>query len=278
MMKRIPALAAGVVTAMLALPGVKTAHAQQVAAPAPGVGDWRYSLSVYGNFPSLSGAASTPTSPGGPTIDVSASQIIDSLKFTFMGAFEASNGRWGVFTDLIYLDLGNTKVGTRDFTISHQAIPASTSADLSWDLKGTLWTIAGEYRVPTEPRLTLDVLAGARMFILKPSIGWNISGDLGPIAASGRSGFVEESETLWDGIVGAKGRYAIDSKWFLPFYVDVGAGQSQLTYQLAAGISYAFSWGELTGMWRYISYDMKSGSNVQDLSFNGPMVGATFRW
>jgi hypothetical protein len=31
-------------------------------------------------------------------------------------------------------------------------------------------------------------------------------------------------------------------------------------------------------MWRYISYDMKSGSPVEDLSFNGPMIGATFRW
>ena len=31
-------------------------------------------------------------------------------------------------------------------------------------------------------------------------------------------------------------------------------------------------------MWRYISYDMKSGNSIEALSFSGPMVGATFRW
>ena len=143
-----------------------------------------------------------------------------------------------------------------------------------------LWTLAGEYRLQTDPKLTLDLLAGARMFSLKPSLRWTIQGDLGPIASAQRSGISETRETLWDGIVGAKGRYAIgdSGKWTVPFYIDVGAGQSQLTWQTAVGVGYAFSWGELTGMWRYISYDMKSGTPVENLSFSGPMVGATFRW
>ena len=243
-------------------------------------GAWRYGLSVYGYFPSLSGAASTPTSAGGPTIDVNADKIIDALKFTFMASFDANNGRYGLFTDLMYLDLGESKQGTRDFTINHAPISGSTSADLDWDLKGTLWTLAGYYRVPTDQRFTLDVLGGARMFNLKPKLGWNINGELDGIASTSRSGQASQSETLWDAVVGAKGRVALDSaqRWSMPYYVDVGTGQSRLTWQAALGVSYAFSWGELAGMWRYISYDMKSGSMVQDLSFNGPMVGATFRW
>ena len=264
------------VLAVLAVPAAALAQSD-IQQPS---GAWRYGLSVYGYFPSLSGSASTPTSPGGPTIDVSADKIIDSLKFTFMASFDANNGRYGVFTDLLYLDLGGSKQGTRDFTIDHRPISASTSANLDWDLKGALWTLAGYYRVPTEPRFTLDVLGGARMFKLKPKLGWSIQGDLDGIAAASRSGQASQSETLWDAVVGAKGRVALDDarRWSLPYYVDVGTGQSRLTWQAAAGVSYAFSWGELTGMWRYISYDMKSDSTVQDLSFNGPMVGATFRW
>jgi hypothetical protein len=265
-------------TALLTLLPMAPAQAQQGTAST--MGDWRYNFSVYGYFPSLSGSSSAPTTPGGPTIDISAGDVIDALKFTFMGNFEANNGRFGFFTDLIYLDLGESKQGTRDFTINHLPISASTSADLSWDLKGVLWTLAGEYRLPTDTKLTLDLLAGARYFSLKPSLRWSIQGDLGPIASAQRSGFSETRETVWDGILGAKGRYAMgdSGKWALPFYIDVGTGQSRLTWQAALGASYAFSWGELTGMWRYISYDMKSGSPVEDLSFSGPMIGATFRW
>ena len=265
-------------SAIVALPPVATAHAQQNTAGT--VDEWRYGLSLYGYFPGVSGSSSTPTTPGGPTIDINAGTVIDSLKFAFMGSFDAHNGRFGFFTDFIYLNLGGSKQGTRDFTINHAPISASTSADLSWDLKGVLWTLAGEYRLQTDPKLTLDLLAGARMFSLKPSLRWSIQGDLGPIASAQRSGTSETSETLWDGIVGTKGRYAMgdSGKWTLPFYIDVGTGQSRLTWQAAVGLSYAFSWGELTGMWRYVSYDMKSGSPVEDLSFNGPMIGATFRW
>ena len=31
-------------------------------------------------------------------------------------------------------------------------------------------------------------------------------------------------------------------------------------------------------MWRHFAYEMKSGQGLQVLSFNGPMIGATFRW
>ena len=31
-------------------------------------------------------------------------------------------------------------------------------------------------------------------------------------------------------------------------------------------------------MWRYLDYNMKSGNAVESMTFNGPMLGATFRW
>jgi len=265
----------------LALLSVAPAHAQSTAAPDA----WRYGWSIYGYFPSIGGATSAATSGGGgggggPTLDVDAGKVIDALKFTVMTSLDASNGRYGFFTDLIYLDLGGSKQRSRDFTIDGAPISANTSADLSWDLKGVLWTLAGQYRVPTDPRLTLNLLGGVRMFWLEPSLRWNIYGDAGGIASAARVGEASESQTLWDGIVGVKGRWALDDagRWSVPFYADVGTGQSHLTWQAALGVSYAFDWGDITGMWRYISYDMKSGDMVDKLNFNGPMVGATFRW
>jgi hypothetical protein len=31
-------------------------------------------------------------------------------------------------------------------------------------------------------------------------------------------------------------------------------------------------------MYRYLSYDMKPGKSLTDVSFSGPMLGATWRW
>ena len=95
----LAAAARGAAASIALLPLAMAAHAQS-AADASG-SDWRYSLSVYGYFPSLSGDSSTPTSPGGPTIDVSAGNIVDALKFTFMGSLGAHNGRYGFFTDAL---------------------------------------------------------------------------------------------------------------------------------------------------------------------------------
>ena len=87
-------------------------------------------------------------------------------------------------------------------------------------------------------------------------------------------------EKVWDAIVGVKGRYAFgtDMKWSVPFYLDVGAGQSDRTTQAAIGIAYQFHWGELGAMWRYLDYNMKSGKQIQDVNLSGPMIGAAWRW
>ncbi len=99
-------------------------------------------------------------------------------------------------------------------------------------------------------------------------------------ASQSRSGSKEIDESVWDGIVGVKGRYAFgeNRKWFMPFYLDVGTGQSDLTWQGAAGLGYAFNWGEVLAMWRYLDYNFKSGKAVEDMNFNGPMLGVAFRW
>ena len=64
----------------------------------------------------------------------------------------------------------------------------------------------------------------------------------------------------------------------MPYYLDLGTGNSQFTWQAVAGVGYSFSWGELFAAWRYIDYDFKSGKPIQSLSFNGPAIGVAFNW
>jgi hypothetical protein len=271
------AVAIAAVAAGALLPTLATAQAMPAgAAPGP----WRYGATIYGYLPTIGGTTTFPADASGTGINVSGDQIIDGLKFAFMGSFDAHNGRWGVFTDVMYLDIGGSKSNSRDFSIGSIGIPAGTSADLDLDLKGWVWTLAGEYRVMSSPAATMDVLAGARMFDLKERLNWSIYGNLGPIAAPGRNGSSEISDTVWDAIIGVKGRYAFgpNREWLVPYYLDVGTGESKLTWQGAIGLGYAFKWGDVVAMWRYLGYEFKSGSRVEDMNFNGPMIGATFRW
>ena len=103
---------------------------------------------------------------------------------------------------------------------------------------------------------------------------------IGAIALPDVNRSVTTHQDNWDAIIGVKGRYGFGqgSPWFLPYHLDVGAGNSKSTVQAVAGVGYAFGWGDITGTWRYLSYHMKSDSRLQDLTFSGPMVSAVFHW
>jgi hypothetical protein len=240
---------------------------------------WRYAFTVYGYLPSIAGSTKFPVDTGS-SVDVSAKEILDRLKMAAMGSFEAHNGTWGISTDLVYVDFGKTNSGSRDFTLGGTGIPAGTSASLGWDLKATLLTVAGEYRLKTDPAWTADLLGGVRLLNLREHLNWSIAGNLGPIAPASRTGSSDVSQNVVDAIVGIKARYVFGSnrEWSVPLYADVGTGGSASTSQFAAGIGYRFSWGELTGMWRYIGYRAKSGQAVNDLTLSGPQIAAVFRW
>lgn len=244
-------------------------------------GEWHYWASIYGYGPSISSKTTFPTVPGGePGINISAQDILDHLKFAFMGSFDAQNGKWGYFTDLVYFDLGGGKSAARDFTIGDIGLPASTNANFHFDLKGTAWTVAGQYRLVSDPNFTMNALAGARYLHASQELRWEINGDLGTIPPGRRAGDATVDANVVDAIVGVKGRWVLgeDGKWYVPYYLDVGTGQSDRTVQAAAGIAYSFKWGDLVAMYRYLDYGFKSGKPVQDLSFTGPMIGAAFHW
>jgi hypothetical protein len=114
---------------------------------------------------------------------------------------------------------------------------------------------------------------------MKQRLSYNLSADVGPIVGQLRQGSSSVSVNNWDAIVGAKGRVGLgDSRqWFLPYYADVGTGQSKYTYQGYAGLGYTFSWGELVGVWRYIDYKLNDNGGTT-LKLNGPAVGAAFHW
>jgi len=249
--------------------------------PAPwSTGTWRFAGTLYLYGPSVDGSFSFPKRSGNGNVVVDAGDVFDNLNGAFMGAFEANNGRWGVFTDYMYLDISGSKSATRDFSIGGVNVPASVTADLDLGLKGSAWTIAGEWRLQSTRESTVDVLLGARYLDIKPRLSFGLNGNVASIPAASRGGSFEVKASNWDAIIGLKARYAFGDRlqWYVPLYADVGGGDSKLTWQAAAGLGYAFGWGDIVGLWRYLRYDFKSDDVIQDLTFNGPMIGVTFRW
>ncbi len=242
--------------------------------------DWQFRATIYGWFPGLAGTTEFPTGAGGSSINVNAKDLISGLKMAFMGTFQAQKGQWGGLVDWFYADIGDTKTSTRDLSIGGIPLPGTATANLSLDVKTSLLTLAGTYGAVRSPQYNMNVVFGARMLGLKQRLDYTISGELGGIALPGRSGRVEVSPTNWDAIIGASGRYRFGEgqRWFAPYYVDIGTGNSKFTWQMVLGLGYSFGWGDVVAAWRYADYNFKSGEPVQSLTMQGPAVGVSFRF
>jgi hypothetical protein len=255
------------------------ACAAPVHAQAPREDEWRVTAVLYGWFPSLGGTTSFPTVAGGASVNVDAATIIDNLKFAFMGLLQAKKGRWGAFLDYDYVNISASKSATQEFAF--QGFPVgSATADLSLDVKGNVLTLAGIYSLVDSKEAIADVLLGTRMLKLDQTLGWTFNGNLGLVPLPTRSGTSDLGLTNWDAIVGLKGRvrFGDGGRWYVPYYADVGTGQSKLTWQVYGGLGY--SWGniEVVGVWRYLDYEFDSDSKIQSLTLNGPAIGIVFNW
>ena len=241
---------------------------------------WKWQGTLYAYLPDIGGSTTFPQSGSGSNVTVDSSKIVDSLKMVFMGSLEAHKGQMGLLTDVVYMDLGNSKSGTRDLSIGGSGLPAGASANVNYDLKGYAWTLAGTWRIAADPASTLDVIGGARLFDMKQTLDWNVTGNIGTIPLPGRAGNSTAKISNWDAIIGVKGRMAFgeNRKWFIPYYFDIGTGESDLTWQAVGGLGYTFGWGDIVASWRYLDYDMKSGKKIESMTFNGPAIAAVFHW
>ena len=138
----------------------------------------------------------------------------------------------------------------------------NVSADLQLDIKSWIWTFGGLYSLAETPQYTADLLFGARYIDMSNDLGWTFNGDISNLPLPGRSGSGTADLSNWDGIVGLKGRAYLgdERRWFVPYYADIGTGQSKLTWQVNAGVGYQFDWGAVIASWRYLDYNFKSSA------------------
>ncbi len=240
---------------------------------------WIFGATLYVWAPGIGGRTQFPSGAGGPTINVNAKDVLSKLDMAFMGAFEARHGRWGGLADWVYSDLSANRTGTRDLSIAGAPPGAGVSANLGLQVKTNVLTLAGTYAAVESATNVTSAVAGVRMLKTNQTLNWTFVGT-GSVAGAAASGTSRADMTNWDAIVGVRGRARLekDSRWFIPYYADVGTGASRLTWQAMVGVGYSFDFGDVGLAWRYLDYTFKPSDAAQTLTFNGLALGVAFRF
>jgi hypothetical protein len=281
------------VTIVLAAGGISGARAQQPmslgqqSADVPG---WRFEVAPYLWFATISNTMNfnVPPELGGGTESTDTSigfgDLISHLNFATMVAADAQYGRFSLLTDFIYLNLS---AAPSHFTAvrppNQPALPVSTGvqADVSMNLTSPIWTLAGGYTLAEGSWGNLDAIAGFRYLALHStldhSIGISVGAPLGNNVVFGRGASVSASAAVWNGIGGFRGRVRLgNAGLFIPYYFDIGAGGSNLTWQIASGLGYHAGLVDLSLTYRYLTFEQGSTDTLQKMTAKGPMLAVTF--
>jgi hypothetical protein len=247
--------------------------------------DWKFSITPYLWLPNIDATFKygiPAGATGSPEVQAGPNDYFASLDFAMMLSGEVRKNRWSVFTDIIYLDIASEKSSVKSVNFGGNVVTSSANISVDSSVKGGAWTLGTGYAVLPGRPVTLDVFGGFRYFSLEASADWDLAVTVtGPNAGQTfpRSGSITKREDFWDGIIGVKGRFWLgNSNWSIPYYLDVGTGSSNLTWQGMLGVAYSFKWGDVTCAYRNLYYEGKGDSLIQDLRFTGPLLGATFRF
>lgn len=240
---------------------------------------WQFSLTPYLWLPNFNGTLKYQTPPGTggrPEVEAGPNDYLSNLDFVLMLSGEARKGEWGLLGDYIYLDFSSEESTVKSVSGPGGSVQVPVDAGTKTGLSGVAWQFAGFYNAVNTPSTSMDALAGMRYFRIKASVAWQLAGSLGLFP---QSGSYSEEEELVDAIVGIRGKVRPGGgKWYVPYYLDIGTGSSSLTWQALTGIGYSMGWGDIQLSYRHLFYDQGSDKLVQDFSFSGPAIGASFKF
>lgn len=233
---------------------------------ASGSDQWEYEATIY-----LWAAGIDATTQTGGDIDISFNDIVDDFDMTFMGGFGVRKGKWSLALDTLYLDISQDGGGSE----TRPVLGATLKINADIEMKASITTFGGGYNLVDNERATLDLMGGARYAWVDVESKLDLS-RTGSLLQTSRQIKVSGSDDVWDGIVAVRGQINLTDNWYMPYYADVGTGQSDLTWQALAGIGYRFKWGDMHLNYRYLEYDFDSDVVLKDLRMKGPMLGARF--
>ena len=226
---------------------------------------WNHNLAIY-----LWGTEIEANTVTGDGVTIEFSDLLDNLEMAFMGAYAARTGKWSVLADLMYADVEGKKHYDFDppltggvegkLGLESLTIQAGVGYELYNDNEGTV----------------TDAIVGVRYLDISNSLTLNF--DVAPPELDPEIS-ADASVDALDAFVGLRGKARLGKRWFLPWGTTVGAGESDLTWSVAAAIGYnAADWADIVLGYRYMKWEMDKKEALADYSMSGPLLGAVFRF
>lgn len=229
---------------------------------------WKYGAQVY-----LWAAGIDANTQTGGDVDISFSDILNDLDMSLMGTVDARKGKWSLVADTIYLDISQNEGGSETAPV----LGATLKVKSDVDMKASITTFAGGYNLVDNESVTLDLMGGARYAWVDTDLKLDLTRN-GILLQTSRQQKVSDSKGLWDGIVGVRGQFNLTDHWYMPYYADVGTGESDLTWQALAGVGYKFKRVDVAAVYRYLDYDFDSDYLLKDLTISGPALGVRYNF
>jgi opacity protein-like surface antigen len=228
-----------------------------LAATTAAAEDWNFIVSAYGWFPAMEVDA-TIDGPGGPVsaeVSVGATEILEALNFGVFGTAEARRGRFGLFGDVFFTDLGVSETS-----------PAGIRQSVANDL--FMFTGAAAWRLWEDGGTFIDAFGGGRVVSLDSTVS------VGALSAS-------KSTTYVDPIIGARVGYAATDRVTLNASANIGGFGvgSEFTWEAYAGANYAFTERVSAELgYRYLSIDYESDGKEIDMQMFGPFTALVVKF
>jgi len=212
---------------------------------------WRFTFTPYVWMSGLKGTIGVGSNIS--DVDVAFTEGAEDFEFGFAGLFEGRRPPWVLRTDFFYVSLSDDEATSAGNTLTVGQDELMLHPEVGYTLLARAWG-------------GVDGLIGARY--------WNLGVDL-----SGPGQGISADRSWMDGTVGANVRYHAGEKWRLVAKADVGAGGSNLIWQLYGGAGYDLGrCCALVAAWRHLDIDYEREGLLYDVQLSGPTLGVTLRF
>ena len=204
------------------------------------------------------------TTATGDRVVITFGDIVKNLDFTAMIRGTVQKDRFFGAADVIYLGISDSQRHKGEF------LGQPVTGKLEVGIKSWVLNLVGGYELLDSGVNRFGVTAGARYLDLTLDT---------TVKIEDRKRKESRGGSVWDAVVGVRGRHNYPDGHYFNYYADVGGGESKLTWQAMA--NFAYDYKKFTGVigYRYLKWNLKNDAPaVDDMTIHGPYLGAKWTW